>query len=92
MTEAELAVDPDSGLISVFTANKLTVGTHTVTVKVYLSDFPTVVSTLVPFTLEITACEITNFTMGVLSPAHDQTYTIADLALAWSLNSSDITS
>ena len=89
LTSTELSVDAN-GLISVYTANKLTVGTHLVTVTITLQNYVSVAAATATFTLEIINCIITDFSM-TLNPSHDKSYTIDDGALTWSLDASLVT-
>ena len=89
LTSTELFIDTN-GLISVYTANKLTVGTHSVTVTTGLQNYVSVASATATFTLEIINCIITDFSM-TLPSSHDKTYTIDDGPLFWSLEASIVT-
>ena len=84
LSGTELFIGASTGLIEVYTASSATIGTHTVTVAVHLTNYITIISTLSPFTIEIIGCVITGFTMIPLSPDFDKTYAIADPALTWS--------
>jgi len=42
LSATELTIDANTGLISLYTANSATVGTHTVTVTATLTNYPTV--------------------------------------------------
>ena len=87
LTNTELTIST-SGLISVYTANKATIGTHSVTVTVSLLSYSTVTAKSLVFTLEIIGCIITSFTIVPLSPTYDTTYTIADSLASWNLGGS----
>ena len=89
LTSTELSVDAN-GLISVYTADKLKVGTHTVTVSVTFSNYVAVAAATTTFTLEIINCIITDFSM-TLNSSHDKSYTIDESALEWSLDASLVT-
>jgi hypothetical protein len=71
LTSAELFIDQNTGLISVYTARNEAIGIHTVTVTVNLANYLTITSTVATFTIEIIGCIITGFTMVNLSPAND---------------------
>ncbi len=92
LSSGDLTIDANTGLISVYTANKNTIGTHSVTVKASLmGGYTGVVSTLSIFTITISPCIVTGFTMSTLSPTYDKSYTIADPTLIWSLDGSSLT-
>ena len=42
LNSTELAINITTGLITLYTTNNLTVGTHTATLTVGLSDYPTI--------------------------------------------------
>jgi hypothetical protein len=86
--EAELIIDPKSGLVSVYTENSALVGDHTVTVTAKLVNHPTVDSATVTFVVKILPCILKSFTMTNLIT---QTYTIASPTLSWSIVGSDLT-
>jgi hypothetical protein len=86
MSTTELTIDLISGIISVYTSNAATLGTHLVAVKVSLTgSYSSITLTLASFALTINPCFVTGFTMSTLSPTYDKTYTIADPALSWNL-------
>jgi len=58
-------------MISVYTANSDTIGTHTATVTVGLISYSTVTTIQVSLTIEIIGCIITGFTMSDMSPTYD---------------------
>jgi len=84
LSGTELFIGASTGFIEVYTASSATIGTHTVTVAVHLTNYITIISTLATFTIEIISCVITGFTMIPLSQDFDKTYAIADPALTWS--------
>ena len=89
LTSAELFIDAN-GLISVYTANKLTVGTHSVTVTTKLQNYASIAAATATFTLEIINCIITDFSM-TLTSSHDKTYIIDDIPKIWSLDAGIVT-
>ena len=91
MSAAELSIDPSTGLISVYTARKETIGTHSITVTVALSSYSGITTTLPTITLEILSCIVTAFTMINLSPTYDKDYVIADPVQNWSILGTSIT-
>ena len=90
LTSTELYID-SNGLISVYTARKATIGTHTVTITVSLQSHATVTPQDLLLTLEIIGCVITGFSMVPLSPTYDQTYSVADNVLSWNLVGGSLT-
>lgn len=91
LSTTEITIDANTGLIKVYTANSAAVGSHVATVTVILTSYPTITNTLPSFTIEIRPCVITGFIMSNLSPANDQTYTVADVSKSWSLLATSIT-
>ena len=55
---SSLSIGSADGLISVQSANSAHVGTHTATVKVTLSDYPSITSTLADFQITIEPCVV----------------------------------
>lgn len=53
LSTSELTIDPDIGLITLYTANSQTVGTHTATVSESLSNYPTRLAASQQFTIII---------------------------------------
>ena len=66
LTTSEVVIDIN-GLISVYTANKQTIGMHTVTVTVGFQNYLAIPTKTLTFTLEIIGCIITGFTMSLSS-------------------------
>jgi hypothetical protein len=88
LSTVELTIDATTGLITVYTTNSATRGTHTATVTATLANYPTVTSVSASFSIQINACIVTAFTMAVLS---SQTYTIGSSATMWTIDGSLIT-
>ena len=53
MTSSELSIEPTSGIISVYTANRGAIGTHEVTVSVSLVDYTSIAGLQLPFEILI---------------------------------------
>jgi hypothetical protein len=53
LTSSELSIDPTSGIVSVYTANRETIGTHDVTVSVSLVDYTDITALQLPFEIFI---------------------------------------
>ena len=88
LSSSELTINPTTGLIQLYTANKAKVGTHTGTVTSRLSLYTNVASVSSSFRITIQPCIVTAFTMSVLSA---QTYTIGSSPLNWVISSSSVT-
>ena len=88
LSSSELTINPTSGLIQLYTANKATIGTHTGTVTASLSLYTNVASVSSTFSITIQPCIVTAFTMSALSA---QTYTIGNSPVNWQITSSSVT-
>ena len=71
LTSTELQINPTTGLISVYTANSATVGTHFVTVTASLQNYPTIPQATATFEIKVEPCIVTSYTMSSLSPIYD---------------------
>ena len=71
MSTSELKIDPNTGVISVYTENKNTIGTHSVTIVCKLKDYITKTVTLTPITVEIMPCKVTDLAMSDLHANYD---------------------
>ena len=90
LSATELTINAATGLISLYSANSAAVGTHTATITVILTNYPSITQVTTTFQIAIQACLVTSYTMLALSPAYDKSYTIANLALIWSIPLSSI--
>ena len=91
LSSTELTIDSSTGLISLYTANSATIGTHSVIVQANLmGSYASIFATLSSFTIYITPCVVTGYTM-TLTPDYDKTYSIWDTTLTWSLSGSILT-
>lgn len=92
LSSTELTIDSSTGLISLYTANSATIGTHSVIVQANLmGSYASISATISSFTVYITPCVVTGYTMATLSPGYDTTYSIWDTTLTWSLSGSILT-
>ena len=81
-TDSILLVDPKTSLEEI--------GTYLINFKVCFENYPTV-CTIFYSSFEVTACEVSSFTMNRLGVAQDRTYTLGKPVLSWSLETSSIT-
>lgn len=70
LSNSELTIDATTGLVTVYTINSATLGSHTATVIASLVNYPSITATTT-FTITINACIVTSFTMAALSPSFD---------------------
>ena len=87
LISTELTIDPSTGLIKVYTANKAAVGVHTGTVRATLVSYTTVAAASSTFSIKINPCILTAFTM---SPMSAKSYTIGSPSLIWSIIGSSV--
>ena len=59
LSTTEITIDANTGLIKVYTANSATIGSHVATVTVTLTNYPTKIVTLDPFTITVQPCIVT---------------------------------
>jgi len=71
LTATELTIDSSTGLISLYTSNSATVGTHAATVSVSLNNYASVASCSVTFTITINPCIVTQLQVVQLSDFGD---------------------
>jgi hypothetical protein len=60
LDSTDFSIDASTGLISVQSSNPAEIGTHTVTVTVSLSSYPSITSTLATFQITILPCAVTS--------------------------------
>jgi hypothetical protein len=86
LSASDLTIDSATGVIRLYTANSDTVGTHTATVTVSLVSDSSISQTAT-FTITIQKCELTSFTMSVLS---NRKYMIGVPAYDWTITGSTV--
>jgi hypothetical protein len=67
----ELTIDSLTGIISLYTANSVAIGTHTATVSAKLVNYAALPIVTATFTITIQPCLVTSFSMNAPSPSHD---------------------
>lgn len=82
LSALDLTIDPTSGVIRLYTANKATIGTHTATVTAKLANHDLVSPLTIDFQIVIEPCIVKTFKFNAASQTN-KVYTVGDSASIW---------